>query len=234
MRQRVWKDDESIAAGTHLVAIVSNTNQLTLANWVKTRPRPHELILKMLFVVNFHQTQVLIICHRIYSRPFYQVKVDQSIFYGLVGHPWTVRVIMLATFLLTVIVDLTVAVQVGLVLAGVFFIYRVSTLTEFIPIYLKDEDRAKGIVAYTIYGSLFFAVVGKIENLILNTKKSTKVLIFCITSLSNINKRKPYRLQKKLRLGHTVLFGYFSQNKQKGYFNMSQKLKRRSYDSKMI
>jgi SulP family sulfate permease len=50
------------------------------------------------------------------------------------------RVIMLATFLLTVIVDLTVAVQVGLVLAGVFFIYRVSTLTEFIPVYLKDED----------------------------------------------------------------------------------------------
>ncbi|MFN7505324.1 MAG: SulP family inorganic anion transporter, partial [Limnobacter sp.] len=43
------------------------------------------------------------------------------------------KVIMLATFLLTVIVDLTVAVQVGLVLAGVFFIYRVSTLTEFIP-----------------------------------------------------------------------------------------------------
>lgn len=87
------------------------------------------------------------------------------------------RVIMLATFLLTVVVDLTVAVQVGMVLAAVFFIYRVSTLTEFIPIYLKDEDRSHGIVAYKIYGSLFFAVVGKIENLILNTEKTTKVLI---------------------------------------------------------
>lgn len=87
------------------------------------------------------------------------------------------KVIMLATFLLTVVVDLTVAVQVGLVLAAVFFIYRVSTLTEFIPIYLKEEDREKGIMAYKIYGSLFFAVVGKIENLILNTSHTTKVLI---------------------------------------------------------
>lgn len=120
------------------------------------------------------------------------------------------RVIMLATFLLTVVVDLTVAVQVGMVLAAVFFIYRVSTLTEFIPIYLKDEDRSLGIVAYKIYGSLFFAVVGKIENLILNTEKSTKVLILDLHQTISIDTTALECLEELnadlQRAGHTVLF----------------------------
>ena len=120
------------------------------------------------------------------------------------------RVIMLATFLLTVIVDLTVAVQVGLVLAGVFFIYRVSTLTEFIPIYLKDEDRAKGIVAYKIYGSLFFAVVGKIENLILNTNESAKILILDLHQTISIDTTALEYLEELnsglQRAGNTLIF----------------------------
>lgn len=120
------------------------------------------------------------------------------------------KVIMLATFLLTVVVDLTVAVQVGLVLAAVFFIYRVSTLTEFIPIYLKDEDREKGIVAYKIYGSLFFAVVGKIENLILNTSHTTKVLILDLHQTISIDTTALECLEELnadlQREGHTLVF----------------------------
>lgn len=120
------------------------------------------------------------------------------------------KVIMLATFLLTVVVDLTVAVQVGLVLAAVFFIYRVSTLTEFIPIYLKDDDREKGIVAYKIYGSLFFAVVGKIENLILNTSHTTKVLILDLHQTISIDTTALEcleELNEELhRAGHTLVF----------------------------
>ncbi|WP_341709524.1 SulP family inorganic anion transporter [Limnobacter sp.] len=120
------------------------------------------------------------------------------------------KIIMLATFLLTVIVDLTVAVEVGLVLAGVFFIYRVSTLTEFIPVYLKDEDRAKGIVAYTIYGSLFFAVVGKIENLILNTSKTTRILVLDLHQTISIDTTALECLEELntdlQRAGHTLIF----------------------------
>ena len=43
------------------------------------------------------------------------------------------RAILLGTFVLTVVFDLTVAVQVGLVLACVFFIYRMSTLFRVEP-----------------------------------------------------------------------------------------------------
>ncbi len=43
------------------------------------------------------------------------------------------RTILLGIFLLTVIFDLSVAVEVGLALACVFFIYRMSTLFKVLP-----------------------------------------------------------------------------------------------------
>jgi SulP family sulfate permease len=87
------------------------------------------------------------------------------------------RTVMVTTFLLTVILDLTVAVEVGLVLAALFFIYRVSSLTDFIPVPLPEEDKQRGIVAFHVYGSLFFAAVGKLENLFLPGQPLPKVVI---------------------------------------------------------
>ncbi len=79
----------------------------------------------------------------------------------------TYRTTLLATFFLTVIVDLTVAVEVGLVLANLFFIYRISTLTRVQPIALARADDAAvaGLEAYRLQGSLFFGAVGKVEAL---------------------------------------------------------------------
>ena len=80
------------------------------------------------------------------------------------------RTVMLSTFLLTVIIDLTVAVEMGMVLAALFFIYRVSSLTTIeqvskssLPEELEMPPRT---VAYRIFGSLFFGAVGKLETLI--------------------------------------------------------------------
>jgi SulP family sulfate permease len=69
------------------------------------------------------------------------------------------RVVMLGTFALTVVFDLSVAVQVGLVLACVFFIYRMSTLfqVEALP---GLPPRVSG---FKLYGALFFGAVGKVE-----------------------------------------------------------------------
>ncbi|CAM9845973.1 unnamed protein product [Phaeothamnion confervicola] len=80
------------------------------------------------------------------------------------------RTVMLSTFLLTVIVDLTVAVEMGMVLAALFFIYRVSSLTTIEPVtdasLPEDLSVPRGAVAYRIFGSLFFGAVGKLETLI--------------------------------------------------------------------
>ena len=73
------------------------------------------------------------------------------------------RTILGGTFLLTVIFDLTVAVEVGLLLACVFFIYRMSTLFRVQPHQSTDGDLPEGVQAFELFGSLFFGAVGKIE-----------------------------------------------------------------------
>ena len=70
------------------------------------------------------------------------------------------RTILVGTFLLTVIFDLTVAVEVGLVLACLFFIYRMSTLFRMEP---DPAVAPPGVWVLRLYGALFFGAVGKVE-----------------------------------------------------------------------
>ena len=77
------------------------------------------------------------------------------------------RMTLLAVFLLTVMVDLTVAVQFGLFAACITFIYRISSLSRVEE--LKDIDapllsNQQGQVrAYRFYGALFFGAVKMVE-----------------------------------------------------------------------
>ncbi|BAL97014.1 SulP family inorganic anion transporter [Rubrivivax gelatinosus] len=73
------------------------------------------------------------------------------------------RTILVGTFALTVIFDLTVAVEVGLILACVFFIYRMSTLFRAEPV--ADTSAPDGVKVVEVFGALFFGAVGKIEAL---------------------------------------------------------------------
>jgi SulP family sulfate permease len=105
------------------------------------------------------------------------------------------RIVMLATFLLTVIFDLTVAVEVGLVLASLFFIYRVSDLTKLEPIDLKGYEGAAlregeaphHVAAYKLFGSLFFGAVGKIEALLDHSRENITVVILEMHQVINID-----------------------------------------------
>jgi SulP family sulfate permease len=85
------------------------------------------------------------------------------------------RTILLGTFFLTVVFDLTVAVQVGLVLACVFFIYRMSALFT-----VKPHDSAElppGVHVFELFGSLFFGAVGKIEALPAQLPAGTRAVV---------------------------------------------------------
>lgn len=68
------------------------------------------------------------------------------------------RVLMLGTFVLTVVFDLTVAVQVGLIAACVLFIQKMSSLFSVERMLLDD-----GSLRYKLYGSLFFGATAKID-----------------------------------------------------------------------
>jgi SulP family sulfate permease len=79
------------------------------------------------------------------------------------------RATLLSVFLLTVVLDLTVAVEVGLIAACLTFIYRISSLSRCEPVSADDapglKARAGQIEAYRLYGALFFGAVKLIENL---------------------------------------------------------------------
>jgi SulP family sulfate permease len=85
------------------------------------------------------------------------------------------RTILVGTFVLTVIFDLTVAVEVGLVLACVFFIYRMSTLFRIEP--HEVADAPAGVQVREVYGALFFGAVGKLEALPAQLAEGTHALV---------------------------------------------------------
>jgi len=88
------------------------------------------------------------------------------------------RTILLGTFALTVIFDLTVAVEVGLVLACVFFIYRMGTLFKVMPqVTHRGAALPAGLQVFELYGSLFFGAVGKIETLPARVAADTRSVV---------------------------------------------------------
>ncbi len=105
----------------------------------------------------------------------------------------TYRVTMMSTFLLTVIFDLTVAVEVGLVLACLFFIYRISSLTNIEAVSPASlplgVEIGPGVRAYRLFGSLFFGAIGKIEACWISTttREAIKAMVLDLHHVINID-----------------------------------------------
>jgi len=83
------------------------------------------------------------------------------------------RMVLLGTFFLTVVFDLTVAVEVGLLLACVFFIYRMSTLFRVEP----HEASTDEVRVVRLYGSLFFGAVAKLEPIATSVGPGTRAVV---------------------------------------------------------
>jgi SulP family sulfate permease len=81
------------------------------------------------------------------------------------------RVILLAVFVLTVVVDLTLAVEFGLVAACLTFIYRISSLSRIEEVPLSSLESLRDLPctgqarAHRLYGALFFGAVQLVESL---------------------------------------------------------------------
>ena len=79
------------------------------------------------------------------------------------------RITLLSVFFLTVVFDLTVAVEVGLVAACITFIYRISSLSRSEQVSAQDYPVLAGmdkqVIAHRMYGALFFGAVKLIESM---------------------------------------------------------------------
>ncbi len=102
--------------------------------------------------------------------------------------PRSDALVMLTTFSLTVIFDLVVAVEVGMMLAAVLFIKRMAETTEISPITARDEletqeqiahgkDIPEGVVVFRIFGPFFFGAAEKMEDALQRVGGLPKVLI---------------------------------------------------------
>jgi sulfate permease, SulP family len=96
--------------------------------------------------------------------------------------------VLLATFFLTVLVDLTVAIEVGMVLAAFLFMHRMASLTNVTPVTgdLGDEEGGDdltspavppGVEIYEINGPFFFGAAETFKDTLARVARKPKVLI---------------------------------------------------------
>lgn len=108
------------------------------------------------------------------------------------------RSVLLGTFFLTVVFDLTVAVEVGLLLACGFFIWRMSQLfaierlapaPEIDTTTFQDTlpGAPDGVEVHSLYGTLFFGAIGKVEALPERLRPDTRVLVLEMHRLISID-----------------------------------------------
>ena len=90
------------------------------------------------------------------------------------------RITLLAVFLLTIMVDLTVAIEFGLFAACLTFIYRISNLSRVEPLGPNDspllQNQQGQVSAYRFYGALFFGAVKLVEAIEENLPQKSVVL----------------------------------------------------------
>lgn len=146
-------------------------------------------------------------------------------FCSILKGPKSDRLVLVLTFLLTVLVDLTVAVQVGIVLSALLFIRRmaeianVSVITDAVT---GDVDRAEdpplfarrqvppGVEVFEVDGPFFFGMVDTFWNAMRTIDKAVPVLIIRIRNVPSIDATGLHVLQdlhkKCLRDGTQLIF----------------------------
>jgi len=96
--------------------------------------------------------------------------------------------VFLTSFALTVLIDLTVAVEIGMVLAAVLFIKRISettqitavdqaTETEGVHHSLVGKEVPEGVLVFRVFGAFFFGAADKLETALQRARQEPEILI---------------------------------------------------------
>lgn len=116
-------------------------------------------------------------------------------------------IMMLSTFILTILVDLTVAIEVGIVLSSLLFMKRIADVDGHQLIQNDDvddvenyENLPKGISVYEIGGPLFFASAKQYANLIQESGIAAKILIIRMRHVSFIDFTALHNLEETIKI----------------------------------
>ncbi|MBN2746489.1 MAG: STAS domain-containing protein [Bacteroidales bacterium] len=131
-------------------------------------------------------------------------------------------IVLITTFLLTILVDLTIAIQVGVVLSALLFMKRMADIAEKRITNTVDSDiidnydnLPKGVAIYEISGPLFFGSAKTYSEIIEEISISNKVLIIRMRHVSFIDSTGFQNLKSTLRIiqakGVLVIFSGVSE-----------------------
>ena len=130
--------------------------------------------------------------------------------------------VLVVTFLLTVLVDLTVAIEIGMVLAVFLFMAKMTQFSNVKQLSLQNEDMEDdldpdtinnfklqgGVIVYEINGPLFFGAAYKFKDAIRIIEKTPRVLIIRMRNVPIIDAtgiRTIEEVEKECRQKGTVL-----------------------------
>jgi SulP family sulfate permease len=95
--------------------------------------------------------------------------------------------VLLVSFLLTVLVDLTVAVEVGLVMAAFLFMRSMAQLTQVRAMLYEGNDEARrqvqgmtvpvGVEIFSVHGTFFFGAASKVLDVVRQAGRKPRVLV---------------------------------------------------------
>lgn len=135
-------------------------------------------------------------------------------FKAILKSPKSDVAVLLTTFALTVIFDLTIAIEVGLLLAVVLFIRRISE-TSNISLFKNEVDQAdyiegavdserlnvpKGVEVYEIEGPFFFGVANKFEETMKQIGDKPRVRIIRMRKVPFIDSTGSHNLENLIKL----------------------------------
>jgi SulP family sulfate permease len=139
---------------------------------------------------------------------------DWPVFRSELSAPKSDALVMLATFLLTVLVDLTTGIGVGMVLASFLFMKRMAEVTNVRAVVDDFQDPRpspdvsgaiyrrtvpKGVEVYEINGPFFFGAAEKFKDTLSEVSKKPKVLVVRMRNVPAIDSTALHALQDLVR-----------------------------------
>ena len=164
------------------------------------------LLLIMLFFMNYAKLIPMSVLAGILIVVSFNMSEYKSFISILKGSPYDYMV-LLTTFILTVIVDLTVAIEVGIVLSSLLFMKRMADVNKHEIVISNDEDDIENyeklpnyIAVYEIGGPLFFASAKQYAELIQDRGVSAKILIIRMRHVSFIDVTALHNFRETVKL----------------------------------
>lgn len=146
---------------------------------------------------------------------------EWRVFQHLFRSPRSDVAVLVVTFVLTVVVDLTVALEVGIVLAAFLFMRRMAAISQvgYVTDMFREEDGVdpnaistrkipEGVAVFEIYGPFFFGAASKFKDALTQTDRRPRILILRMREVRGLDATAMRALQDvidKVRRDGTTL-----------------------------